>query len=85
MQKSTKRLAVAKSLFPLDYDKNNTMPGYPEWRKYIRSEVMKMEHCRTFTTGAISVVVMPVEHLDALLKKESLRLQAEAQLERVRA
>lgn len=86
MQKSTKRLAIGRSIYPLSHDKNNpSLEGFTEWRQYIRDEVRKAEHCRTFRSGPIAIVVMPVEQLDALLRMESLRLQAESTLERRRA
>ncbi|PPL04913.1 hypothetical protein [Parapedobacter indicus] len=86
MQKSTIKPRGVRSLYPLDFNKNNpSMEGFPEWRQYIRDEALKAAHCRTFRSGPIAIVVMPVEQLDALIQMESMRLQAEAQLERARA
>ena len=30
-----KKLAIQKSIYPLDYNKNNPMSGYNEWCQYI--------------------------------------------------
>lgn len=86
MQKSTKRLAIGRSIYPLSHDKNSpSLKGFAEWRQYIRDEVRKAERARTLSTGTIEVYVMPVEQLEALINMESLRLQAESILEGRRA
>lgn len=75
-----------RSLFPLSHNKNNpSLEGFDEWRRYIKDEVLKNEKVRKLTAGPITLVMMPVEQLEALLNMESMRLQAEAQLERARA
>ncbi len=75
-----------RSLYPLEFNKNNpSLKGFAEWRQYIREEVRKAEGARMMVAGTIEVYVIPVEQLDAMLKMESLRLQAEAELERRRS
>jgi len=34
-------LSIISTHFPLDYDKNNPVEGFCEWREYVHSEVYK--------------------------------------------
>lgn len=31
--------SVAKTVYPMDYNRNNPMPDFNEWAKYIRAQV----------------------------------------------
>ncbi|WP_343320299.1 hypothetical protein [Sphingobacterium multivorum] len=35
---------VQKSLYPLEYNKNNPMEGLNDWNQYIRAELTKANH-----------------------------------------
>lgn len=35
---------VQKSLYPLEYNKNNPMEGFNDWNRYIKAELTKTNH-----------------------------------------
>lgn len=85
MQKSTLKPMGVRSLYPLEFNKNNpSLEGFEEWRAYIRDQVRKNESIIIVKSGTIEVVVMTPESLDALLNMESLRLQAITEINKVR-
>lgn len=85
MQKSTLKPMGVRSLYPLEFNKNNpSLKGFEEWRAYIREQVRRNECINVVKSGMIEVVVMTPESLDALLNIESLRLQAISELNNVR-
>lgn len=85
MQKSTLKPMGVRSVYPLEFNKNNpSLEGFEEWRAYIRDQVRKNESINIVKSGMIEVVVMTPESLDALLNMESLRLQAISEINKVR-
>lgn len=85
MQQSTLKPMGVRSLYPMEFNKNSpSLKGFEQWRQYIRDQVRRNEGVNIVQSGAIEVVVMTPESLDSLLKMESLRLQAQSELEKGR-
>ena len=79
MQKSTLHPMGVRSLYPLDFNKNNpNLEGFEEWRQYIKEEVRKCDQAKRMVAGTIEVYIISVDQLNAILNMESLRLQARA-------
>ncbi|UIR56351.1 hypothetical protein LZQ00_00650 [Sphingobacterium sp. SRCM116780] len=45
-QQSIKTLKVSKSLYPLDFDRENRMDSYNDWMQYIYEQTRKNERLR---------------------------------------
>lgn len=43
--------SIQKSIFPLEYNKNNPMEGFNDWSEYIRKEILD-----TFYSGSRQII-----------------------------